>query len=265
MLTRGRLNKFIAKRCHHIRHQVSAFCATHDPEALHELRVETKKLRACLSLLPLGTHPIHPGTKGIKEVYKTAGQIRSAQINLELLEHLKLENDAFRQEQEKIIREASHAFCAHAQQYRHKVRKVEEHLQAATSDIKPRQVRAFFTERTAKLSLFFSAGTLDTAGLHQARKDVKELLYIHNLLPPALAASLGVNTKYLDTLQHKIGSWHDRAETLALLQSSGAADPALVSELEKAATTEVQEVQAFTFGFDQKISAPAADPANARS
>ena len=120
MVTRERLNKFICKRCHEIRHQVRAFCTTHDGEALHRLRVEVKKLRAALALMPAGHRDHHLPVKGLRELYKAAGAIRTAQINLKMLEDLGQENEAFADGQQRIIDEGYRfLMCAPVRSYKH--------------------------------------------------------------------------------------------------------------------------------------------------
>jgi CHAD domain-containing protein len=253
MVTRERLNKFIRKRCHEISHQVAQYCATRDPEALHILRVEVKKLRACLALMQGSTPKDHLHAKGLKDLYKTAGEIRTAQINLKILQDLHLENPAFSSEQHRIIEETSAAFCEASHRYRHKIHNVQDRLEDGTRDIKPEKVKTLFAERISRLSAFFASAAPDTAGLHNARKETKELLYIHALLPPALAASLGVNKDYLDQVQHKIGHWHDNTVTQQLLQGFGQADPSLVGQLQQTELSHLQEIKDLTTGFRQKI------------
>lgn len=254
MITRERLHKFIRTRCHEIRHQVKEFCTTHDGEALHILRVEVKKLRAAAALLQKGSSSHHLPTKGLKEVFKAAGAIRTAQINLKIFSDLGLESEAFIQEQQRIIEEGSTAFCQAAHRYRHDVHRVQEDLEAATTAIKPQKVRSLFAERIQKLSLFFSAPALDTVALHNTRKETKELLYMYTLLPPALAASLPLNKDYLDGLQHRLGDWHDNAVTLSLLQGFGTTDPGLLQKLQVADTALLDEIKDLTTDFAQKIS-----------
>lgn len=253
MVTRERLNKFIRQRCHEIRHQVKHFCATRDGEALHVLRVEVKKLRAAVSLLQSCTSGHHLHTKGLKDLYKTAGAIRTAQINLEIFRDQGLEHNAFVDEQQRVIEETRVAFCLAAHQYRQAVHQVQDHLEAGTADIKPQKVRSLFTERLRKLSVFFSAPALDTEALHNTRKETKELMYMYALLPPALAASLHINKDYLDQLQHSLGTWHDNTVTLSLLQGFSHTDPVLLEKLQQADVTLLQEIKNLTARFDQKI------------
>lgn len=255
MVTRERLHKFIRKRCHEIRHQVRAFCTTHDGEALHLLRVEVKKLRAALVLLQAGRADHHLSAKGLSELYKAAGAIRTAQINFKMLEDLGQQNKAFAAEQQRIIDEGSLAFCLAAPRYRQAVHRVQEELERETVDIKSQAVRSLFKERIGKLALFFSAATLDTVALHNTRKETKELLYMYTLLPPSLAASLFLNKDYLDRLQHSLGTWHDNTVTLSLLQGFGGPDPVLVEKLQAAEDAQLQEIKDLTTGFDQKITA----------
>lgn len=255
MVTRERLNKFIRKRCHEIRHQVRAFCATHDGEALHLLRVEVKKLRAALVLLQECTHNTHLHSRGIKELYKAAGAIRTAQINLKVLGDLGQENRSFTVEQQRIIDEGSLAFCLDAPLYRQVVQETQEELEKDTVDIKPQKIRSLFAERIRNLTLFFSAATLDIVALHNIRKETKVLMYMYTLLPPALAASLPLNKDYLDCLQHSLGTWHDNTVTLSLLQGFRGTDPALLQKLQETDVVLLQEIKNLTAGFDQKISA----------
>jgi CHAD domain-containing protein len=257
MVTRERLHKFISKQCHEIRHQVRVFCTTRDGEALHHLRVEVKKLRAALVLIRSGAPAHHLHTKGIKELYTAAGAIRTAQINLKILQQLGVDNKAFATEQQRIIEEGSLAFCLAANQYRQDVHSAQEHLEAGAADIKPQKVKELFDNRIRKLSLFFSAASLDTVALHDTRKETKDLLYIHTLLPPALAASLHINKEYLDKLQHSLGSWHDNTVVLSLLQDFGNTDPPLLKKLHRADDDLLKEIIELTIGFDAKIHTPA--------
>lgn len=254
MVTRERLNKFIRKRCHEIRHQVKTFCTTRDGEALHTLRVEVKKLRAALALLQCCSTHHHLHSKGLKDVYKAAGAIRTAQINLKILQDLGVENKAFSDEQQRIIEEGMVAFCLAAHEYSRAVRGVQEDLEESTTAIKPQKVRSLFAGRIQKLSLFFSAPALDTVALHNTRKETKELMYMYTLLPLTLAASLPLNKDYLDQVQHQLGAWHDNAVTLSLLQGFEHTDPVVLAKLQQADASLLGEIKELTTGFEQKIS-----------
>lgn len=260
MITRERLNKFIRKRCHEIGRQVKVFCSTRDGEALHLLRVEAKKLRAVLALVHDCTSRHHLTAKGLKEVYKAAGAIRTAQINLAVVQDLGLENKDFAAEQQRVIEEGSIAFCLSAYRFRHAVQEMEEDLLHNTGDVKTSKVRHFFAERVQKLSLFFSAPALDTVALHDTRKETKELLYLYGLLPASLAASLHINKDYLDQLQHSLGKWHDNTVVLSLLQKFSNTDP-LGEKLGEADVTLLGEIKQLTADFEHKIKGPARDAA----
>jgi CHAD domain-containing protein len=253
MITRERLNKFIRRRCHEIRHQVKEFCTSHDGEALHLLRVNIKKLRAMLALIEGCTSQHHLRDKRLKTVYRAAGVIRTAQINLKILHELDMEDEAFVARQQQLIDEGSLLFCLAAHQYQQSVHRVQEDLENCTADIKSQRIRTLFDERIHHLSLFFSAPVLDTVALHNTRKATKELMYMHAMLPAGLAASCCMNAVYLDQLQHKLGNWHDNAVTLSLLKSFEHTGPAILEKLQKTEGVLLDEIKGLTTGFDQKI------------
>lgn len=255
MVTRERLNKFIRRRCHEIRRQVREFCTIHNGEALHVLRVEVKRLRAAVVLLQSCSSARHLHTKDLKELYKASGTIRTAQVNLQVLQEQETVNRQFADEQQRVIEEGSIAFCLASSRYRQAVQEVQDRLEEGTCAIKTGRVRSLFQERIAKLSLFFSAPALDTVALHNTRKETKELLYIYALLPPALAASLPLNKDYLEQLQHSLGNWHDNTVTLSLLLGFGQPHPGLIQKLQQTDEALLGEIKTLTTDFDQKISA----------
>ena len=254
MLTRGRLHKFLRKRCHDIRRHVKDYCVHQDPEALHLLRVEVKKLKALVYLLQNSTHHHHLQIKGLKKLYRLAGQIRSVEINKKILQELKLENKEFDQEQQQqTLKAASEAFCQHASHNQHQIHRVEYHLEKNLEPIRSEKVKTFFQQGIEKLALFFSAAVMDEEALHSARKEVKNLMYLHALLPASLSASLGLDTTYLDNLQTRLGDWHDKVVTLSLLKAMDNPDTSLVQLLEQSCTASLQEVRELACGFEQKV------------
>lgn len=253
MLTRERLHKFLRKRCHDIRYHVKDFCARHDPEALHLLRVEVKKLKAFVYLLQQGTHHHHIQIKGLKKLYRQAGEIRSVEINKQILQELNWENQELNDKQNQTLKAASEGFCHHASHYRQEVNRVQQDLEKDIEDIKPGKVRSLFKQGVEKLALFFSAASMEVNALHSARKEVKSLMYLHALLPTALATSLGLDTTYLDNLQTKLGDWHDKVVTLSLLKTIDNMDASLVKQLEASCAASLQEIMELASGFDQKV------------
>ena len=155
----------MAKRCHDICYHVKDFCARHDPEALHLLRVEVKKLKAFVYLLQQGTHNHHIQIKGLKKLYRQAGEIRAVEINKKILQELNWENQEFNDQQDQTLNVASEGFCHHASHYRQEVNRVQHDLEKEIEDIKPGKVRSFFQQGIEKLALFFSAASMEVEAL----------------------------------------------------------------------------------------------------
>ena len=252
MLSRATLKDFVHKRCRSIQHHLFEYCATKDEEELHLLRVDVKKLKAVVFLLRY----LYPGNrnyvKGLKHAYKQAGSIRTAHVNQKTLDKLQSVDSHFQQKQQAIILTESQSFCQLIKHYNGCIEKVEEDMTSQFMNIKNQDVKSFFYSSIQKLSLFFAASPLDENGLHDARKEIKSLLYIGALIPATLLNRIGVNLLFLDKLQHAIGQWHDDADMLTLLQQSKI-DPDLTARLEEERALAFQGVVNLTKDFDTEI------------
>src|ERR1044071_5540829 len=115
MLKKKRLQKFLFKRCQKICDHLQVFCATNDPEELHQLRVEIKKINALIFLLHTCSPKRIEAYKFIKKIFRQAGRIRSSQVNLQMMAEYGLENASFEEEQKEIIAKEHQEFCAEAE------------------------------------------------------------------------------------------------------------------------------------------------------
>lgn len=253
MLKKARIEKAVEKRCDAIDAHMEDYCTTRDPEALHRLRVEVKKLQAMMVLIEAcgGEGALH--IKGFKKIYKQAGRIREAHVNLDLLAKHHIDSPAIVQEQERTIKEESAVFCASRHAYRHDVHHGKHALYDRAFDIRKHQVVEFFKSRLLQLSAFFAPSFLNTGGLHETRKDVKNLLYIHALLPEGLAGDLHVHTAYLDALQDKIGQWHDAVAVSTFLAGFKGGAATELEQVEIHGRVLLDEIRAMTTDFKLKV------------
>lgn len=221
------------------------------------LRVEVKKLKAFVSLLQQGTrHQIQ--VKGLKKLYKQAGVIRTVEINRKILQELSLAYKEFEEKQQQSLKEASTTFCQNESHYQDNIHRLQNNLEQSINHIKSEKVATFFQQGIEKLSLFFSAASMDAEALHSARKEVKNLMYLHALLPASLAASLRLNTSYLDSLQSKLGDWHDKMVTLSLLETMDNTDALRLQQLKASCAEALHEIRELACGFEQKVRSDSA-------
>jgi CHAD domain-containing protein len=105
--------------------------------------------------------------------------------------------------------------------YRKKGKKAGRHLLADVQNINTGCIRDWYAARLIKISVLLTAsGDL----LHEARKKIKELLYVQGLLPKELVEEIGLDRGYLDELQGALGQWHDMAVIATAYASRDGAD-----------------------------------------
>ncbi|WP_157986472.1 CHAD domain-containing protein [Chitinophaga alhagiae] len=208
MLKKKKQRKFLEKRRHAIRSYLADFAASSDPEALHQLRVEIKKLRAFARFATPGAGE---AVEALRKMFRKAGQIREAGLNLLLMKKYALANAALETRQTSLMREKSRSFRAYTAYYSGQAEKAVAMLTRKLKPLPNRRIKSWFKPQLRKTAALLAAPFPDK--LHNARKKIKMLLYVHGLAP----GRLPLNTDYLQALQEQIGNWHDVAVATALV------------------------------------------------
>lgn len=182
------------------------------------MRVETKKIRALIALSELclekndNTTSLH----FLNELYKVAGKIREAYLNIQLLKNIGGQ-EPFIREQKKIADEQGRRLQEMIPFFLMNLEKNEKKLAGKIKDIKPKCIIDNFKRFLSESAL--SLATIEpTDQLHEARKKIKFLQYNFRILPRRIQKELSLDTVYLDHIQEHIGSWHDSLVYLNLLK-----------------------------------------------
>ena len=209
MLTKRQQRKFLNKRKKQWQEQLTDFGSAQSSEALHQLRVTIKKIKAFarFSNATSGAKMVRDADL-MKKMFRQAGIIRDAGNHLQLLEHFHPAPEEYKQEQQHIQSTAATTFLHHLKQYRREGRKAGRRLLTDIRKIPVQNIRDWYATQLIKISVLLTA-TGDQ--LHRARKLIKELLYVQSLLPQKITNELKLNKDYLDQLQDAIGQWHDAA------------------------------------------------------
>lgn len=206
-----------------------AFCEAHDPEELHQFRVQVKKVKALLLFLQDGADVQQHAP--LQAIFKQAGKIRSAHIHLAFIEQYRVANAEFKNEQEKIARIESKRFCSKTGANVKTLRRLRKKLAANFQNIENKVIVRLCKKRLKKITRFFDRSDLPAEKLHINRNKIKNLLYCCNALPASLVDQLQLNTTYLDQLQDAIGNWHDIVFMEELLKKEGFTGSKIVEKL----------------------------------
>jgi len=228
MLKKGRQRAYFNEVWQTMLAHLLAFCETQKPEELHQFRVQVKKIKALLLFLQ-GRSAVKQ-LKPLQAIFKQAGKIRSAHVNLAFIE---LADAEIKNEQEKIAHSESKRLYSKVGVHVKTLKKLRKALAAIFQDIENKAVVRAYKKQLKKLRRFFTRSDLPVLKLHQNRKKIKNLLYFCDVLPGSLLQKFQLNIAYLDQLQEAIGEWHDVVVAFELLKTEGIADKKVLNRLER--------------------------------
>ena len=232
MLSKKRQKKYLSKKEKKWLIQLHVYSESGDPEAIHQLRLNVKKVKAFVQMMKACSDKRIVRDLGpLKKMFRQAGKIRDAGNNIRLLSEFQGVSAEYRQQQERLGKEAAIVFRERAEGYRKKGKKAVRRLQADLHAVRSQCIKDWYASRLIKIGVLLTAsGDL----LHEARKRIKELLYVQGLLPKALAGEIGLDKEYLDKLQDAIGNWHDMSVIVTTYAGrEGADSQAMVRECER--------------------------------
>ncbi|SDG38069.1 CHAD domain-containing protein [Chitinophaga filiformis] len=232
MLKRKRQQKYLVKRCLELRLQLYAFADAGGEDALHKLRVEIKKLKAFSKLTKLykGEKAVTI-KKNIRKIFHRAGIIREASINLQMIKQFNIHHPAFNTEAKGTIQQETAKFRLHKTDYNDDIRNNVKSFLKSLQPVRNHDIKHWFTRQLKKIAGVVT--TTSTDQLHEARKRIKNLVYMHGILQQRLASALELNIDYLDQMQDAIGKWHDTAVAVELLAAHSSGNKAKISKLHK--------------------------------
>ncbi len=233
---------------------LKAYLKDGQQENLHQFRIQVKKLKAMLTLYSCEPEnkSLLKDFKPIKEVFKKAGVIRNAHINLKLGEKHQLKDENFNQHQQRTLDENTLQFNQDRSRYLKKIKKTQIILQNTITRLHNKTIRTFYKNRLAKIKSFFENPTFDDQ-LHNARKNIKLLLYNKQLAAKAIENKVQINQVYLDQLQDLIGEWHDHNLTIAMLANHTKTNNPATNQIKKSNATLEKKILALSNNFEEKV------------
>lgn len=222
MLNRKTQQRHFRKNMETVDRSLNVFREKQDNEALHKLRVEVKKMKAAL-LLQSGSfnkEKLPPEFEDIRKVFKAAGKIREADINLRLLDEHHITDKKIKKAQQAIVKKKGKAFRERVDKHRAKMHQHLSFFLRRFYDLPDRKIEQLFSKELHALA-HASQVRLGSVQLHDCRKKLKNLLYIHASLLPSTVKKMKINTFYLKKLEETIGEWHDVLVIIGLLKKEG--------------------------------------------
>jgi CHAD domain-containing protein len=226
--------KYLDKEWKEMNTRLKAFLETGSQEELHKFRVQIKKLKAMLSLLEGTSKHSHllKNFKPVKKIFKYAGQIRDAYVNLQLSEKYHIKNESFEAGQQKIIDKGTTHFRHKGKKYLKNIKHTYKQLKKKLPKVHDGSVTEFYKEQLNQIAAGMAISSF-TEDMHTNRKLIKILVYNHKLADKAINGSAHFNIQYLDKLQEAIGKWHDNVVAVELFSSPEVDDKPVVTKINR--------------------------------
>jgi CHAD domain-containing protein len=244
-----KIQRFLKEQLGEMEDHLDALCIKWDKERLHGLRVNSKRTRAVVSLLKYCSKSKKKlSIKKLKELFDHAGEIRTAQLNIEALHENKIQNEDFEKEQNVIFERESSELCKRKAAFKKNIEKFRKRISFVSPKIKNKKVEAYYHSHIKELSSNFSPSIKEEV-LHDDRKIIKKLLLAFKALPKSLQNKININKDYLDDLQDKIGNWHDTVVTLEMLPDEDVGYQLLLDKKQE----QLQALENVAKDFDKKV------------
>lgn len=199
-------NNYLKEHLDQLNHHLSLFYENKEPEHIHQLRVNIKKIKALVQFFEY-LEPDNNYKKifePIRKLFKQAGEIREIQLHLIRLASIQAKEDKNEKKLKAKLEKRIDRFLKN----RAKWEKYLNQFLAKTSKIEhtfePETLTAYFNSILLK-----SNNKLRKGEFHEARMKIKIILYLKSLFNEQQKNSVRINFEFLDKLQEKIGNWHD--------------------------------------------------------
>lgn len=231
------LKKYVSKRASNLKSLLVSAKYSDDPEILHQIRLEIKRLKAVLDLLHFGDpgFAAHKTFIPLRKIFRYAGKIREPS---ELRKHLiRFTTDTavvtmISMASPNVIknfRKSISGFVKDVKKVERKVLKRSKHI-----DQKILKDYLLSLHKTIKKDLY---PKLNPFTLHGTRKVIKELIYLSSLS----RKQKNIPSFYTET-ENRIGQWHDKQLVLQLLIPNPAANKEAIRTLQQSCDQELQQL-----------------------
>jgi CHAD domain-containing protein len=211
-----KLNSHAGKHFKALNDSLMSYHQVDDPEVLHSIRLELKKVKSIINLLQYGL-PDFRGHKyyiPFRNIFRRAGEIRQSEVIYKLL----LQNQIGRitdsqipnaDQEERLIS----AFKKDVPTFITTVTTQRSKLKEYIKNLTGKTARKYLTKRRRQVKrLLFPV--FEPASLHKTRKITKEIIFLR------WVDKRKSSVAFFKKIEDKIGQWHDKQILLKILNSA---------------------------------------------
>ena len=187
-----------------------------ESECLHHLRVDIKKINALFSLAEK-VYQEKYDTSLLKPLFHQAGEIRTLQINLQLLDTVPNLPEQLITGLRNTENIASQKIIDEGPQHLMNLKHFREEAQLPELLPPKKTIIKYFKKERKKAENLLQQ--TDRANLHPYRKKIKKMLYLYEALPKKIQDKIKIDIAAINQQQQWVGDWHDTVSAIDFLYS----------------------------------------------
>lgn len=201
---------YLKKRQQKLLRSYSRFNEFEKPEDLHKMRLEFKKISSFVTFLALikKSPKLKKQLKSIRPIFKKAGLVRMAQLNLNLADKHELADIDIIEMQNAVLDNHLMEFRLNYFENTENLNRILKKINRGIERIKEKDIKNFYKNQVNVLADLLISAEIEGV-LHECRKRIKNLIYTYRFMPPKLKKKVFLNVDFLDEVQEEIGEWHD--------------------------------------------------------
>lgn len=232
-MKRNILNEYIAFNVFNIENNLKLFGKEKSEDALHDLRVSIKKIRAILSFLNKTFKEVDiPKSTDLKKVFLVSGKIREIQLNIKNLLKLPKPPMKLLLRMRKIEQNLTAQFLIDIPHYLNAV-EIFDHGLIIPNQLPKKKIIINYFDRITDKSEGLLKKNCNKSDIHGLRKNIKKMMYVYDALPKKNKKYLDLDEKYIDELQDYAGNWHDSFVSLQYFKDCKELKKSQINELKK--------------------------------
>jgi len=229
------LKHFTNKRFKRLHDLLNAIADGNEKEALHQIRLEIKKIKAILRLIHFNDKQFrdHKHYRSLRTIFREAGSIRDASLRQELLNQYTQIHTPFFRSSDKPAQIFLGNIPAHIKKLRHEKKRMIKEV----STIKTRTYSLYLHKKNEELTYLLSEG-ISQKELHGLRKLIKEINYLTSVktkkskIDPFLIESASL-----------IGHWHDKKIIIPWIRSHAPHEKDTIKKLQTESNSDIQQLR----------------------
>ena len=207
------LKTYATKRFKGLTDNLISYQQVEDPEVLHLIRLESKKIKSILNLLQYGIKSFkgHKHYIPFRTIFRRAGEIRQPEVIYKLLLQYQLEGitDSQIPKTDQVER-LTLIFRDDVPKFKSLVSTQRKRLKKYNEVLSKKKARKYITKRRLELkALLFP--DFQSASLHKTRKIIKEVIFLKWIDKKSIT--------FYKKIEKIIGLWHDKQVVLGMLNN----------------------------------------------